>query len=210
MVRKYLVSDLLSKLNITLGTPCDRDGNPLPSDAPPPPADHRTGYNDWFPYEDRAQFETADFFFRRNQMSAGDIDSLLKLWAGTLAKYDDTAPFKSHKDLYETIDATTLGDANWKSFSTTYTGVLPQRVIPSWMKATYDVWYRDPHDLIHNMLANPDFDAEFDCSPFQEYDKDGNHCFQDFMSSNWAWAQAVSQTNVHLYCSNTVLGYNCQ
>ena len=142
-------------------------------------------------------------------MSAGDIDFILKLWAATLVKHGNTAPFKSHTDLYKTIDATTLGDADWKAFSARYSGALPPHHIPSWMKAEYNVWYRDPCDLIHNMLANPDFEAEFDYSPFQEYDNDGNHRFQDFMSGNWAWTQVVSQTNVHFCCSYTVLGYNC-
>jgi Plavaka transposase len=138
------------------------------------------------------KFETADFLFTRNQMSAGDIDFLLKLWAGTLAVHGDKPPFESHKDVYSTIDATTLGDVNWKSFSTTYKGTRPQRDVPAWMDATYDVWYRDPHDIIRNMLSNPDFNNEFDYAPFQEHDGEGNHRFQDFMSGNWAWKQGVS------------------
>jgi hypothetical protein len=42
------------------------------------------------------------------------------------------------------------------------------------------------------MLSNPDFDDEFDCTPYHEYDTDGNHRFHNFMSGDWVWEQAVS------------------
>ncbi|KAF7969588.1 hypothetical protein HWV62_26903 [Athelia sp. TMB] len=58
------------------------------------------------------------------------------------------------------------------------------------MTQDFEVWYRDPRELIKNLLSNPDFDGEFDYSPFHEYDGDGNHHFQDFMSGDWAWHQA--------------------
>jgi len=58
------------------------------------------------------------------------------------------------------------------------------------MDAEFDVWFRDPRTLVHNLLLNPDFDNEFDCAPLQEYDMDGNHRFENFMSGDWAWKQA--------------------
>ena len=39
------------------------------------------GDDDWSPYTDRVQFEVADFLFRRNQMSAGDINIITGLWS---------------------------------------------------------------------------------------------------------------------------------
>jgi hypothetical protein len=57
---------------------------------------------------------------------------------------------------------------------------------------TDEVWFRDPRSLVRNLLSNPGFDKEFDYAPFQEYDHKGNHQFQDFMSGDWAWKQAVS------------------
>jgi hypothetical protein len=36
------------------------------------------------------------------------------------------------------------------------------------------------------MLSNPDFKDGFDYVPLQEYDMDGNHHYQHFMSGNWA------------------------
>jgi hypothetical protein len=42
------------------------------------------------------------------------------------------------------------------------------------------------------MVSNPDFDGEFDVAPLQEHDMAGNHRFQNFMSGNWSWKQAVT------------------
>jgi hypothetical protein len=43
-------------------------------------------------------------------MSAGDINYLLNLWAASLAVHDDEPLFLRASDLYNTIDATPLGD----------------------------------------------------------------------------------------------------
>lgn len=160
----------------------------------PPPHYPNADSDDWAPYEKRLDFETAEFLFKRNQMSGGDIDFLFSLWAASLAAHDDNPPFASHNDLYDTIDATLLGDVPWESFSARYNGAKPDGEIPSWMTADFDVWFRDPHTVVKNLLSNPDFDNEFDYTPFQERDTEGNHRFQDFMSGNWAWKQAVQYT----------------
>jgi hypothetical protein len=127
----------------------------------------------------------------RNQMSAGQIDTLLDLWAATLIKHDDSPPFVSHRDLYDTIDATPLGDVSWESFSMSFNGVKPAENVPPWMDGTHDVWFRDPRLLIHNMLANPDFDGEIEYTPYRDYNGDNKRCFKNFFSGNWAWNQAV-------------------
>src|SRR5229473_419952 len=77
-----------------------------------------------------------------------------------------------------------------------YSGNLPAGGVPPWMKATYDVWYRDPCVIVKNLLSNPDFKNEFDYSPVQEYDTEGNHRFHDFMTGNWAWHQAVCSSSI--------------
>jgi hypothetical protein len=128
-------------------------------------------------------------------MSAGNIDTILSLWAASLAQHNASAPFSNHNDLYNTIDSTPLGNVPWQSFNLHYEGERPNGDIPTWMDSQFEVWFRDPRTLVQNMIANPDFDHEFDCSPFQEYDTAGdNHRFQDFMSGNWAWKQAVNST----------------
>ena len=171
---------------------CDEHGNDIPPDTNPPPL-HDRGPHDWTPYNNRIEFEVADFLYRRNQMSAGDIDFIFKLWAASLAAHHDSPPFSNHTEMYNTIDSTPLGDLPWKSFSLEYNGDVPEGDVPSWMTTEYDVWFRDPRDLVHKILSNPDFEGEIDYAPVQEYSNDGVHRFQDFMSGNWAWKQAVSK-----------------
>jgi hypothetical protein len=125
-------------------------------------------------------------------MSAGDIDFLFNLWGATLAPYGDNPPFANHTDLYSTIDATTLGDVAWDTFSLKYNGEIPEGQTPPWMLSEYDVWFRDPRSLVHNLISNPDYNNEFDYSPIREVDAEGNRRYQNFMSGNWAWKQAVS------------------
>jgi hypothetical protein len=132
-------------------------------------------------------------------MSAGKIDILLNLWAATLAQHNDEPPFKDHRDLFSTIDSTPLGGTPWTSFSMTYDGEKPDGPVPSWMEETYDIWYRDPHALVCDMLANPEFDGGFDYTPYKEFkaskdrdiDPDSDRRFYNFMSGTWAWNQAV-------------------
>jgi hypothetical protein len=147
--------------------------------------------DDWSPFGSRVEFETAEFLYARNQMSAGDIDTLLELWATTLLASDRTPPFNNHRDLYSTIDSARVGDVPWKSFSVRYDGQLPEKP-PSWMVTDFEVWYRDPREVINNMLANTDFVNEMDTTPFREYNSDGRRCYHNFMSGDWAWKQAVS------------------
>lgn len=125
-------------------------------------------------------------------MSAGNIDKLLRLWGDHAATTGGRAPFTNHQDLYSTIDSTPVGDVPWQSFKLSYSGVLPESgEIPGWMEDKHEVWFRDPRELLKNLLSNPDFDGEFDYAPYQEYDDAGTHRYQHFMSGNWAWRQAV-------------------
>ncbi|KAF9222493.1 hypothetical protein BS17DRAFT_669686, partial [Gyrodon lividus] len=99
--------------------------------------------DDWSPYQDQLQFETAEFLFARCQMSAPKIDVLLDLWASTLYPYK-AKPFADHRHIYKTIDATAIGDVKWQSFSASYTGKIPTVNPPPWMLEKYLVWFRDP------------------------------------------------------------------
>ncbi len=191
MVRNQIITLHFFLTSLKTGTLCGRYGHPIPNSSPPPPPDHDSSPNNWAPYGNRVQFEAADFLFSRQQMSASSIDFQLKLWAATLAVHGDVPPFASHKDMYEKIDATCLGDAPWESFTLKYEGTRPDHDVPDWMMAQHEVWFRDPLTLVHNMLSNPDFKDEFDYAPFQEYDGPDNHQFQDFMSGNWAWKQCI-------------------
>lgn len=177
------------------GTTCDIDGNDLPSGAPAPTQADQTA-EDWAPFESRIEFETAEFLYSRNQMSAGQIDSLLDLWAASLLKHNDSPPFASHTDLYKTIDSTHLGDTKWDSFQVQYEGRVQAEPAPSWMTAGFEVWYRDPRDVIKTMLGNTDFNGKMDVAPSRHFDKDGNRLYHNFMSADWAWKQAVCTLSV--------------
>ena len=179
-----------------LGTPCNKDGNDLPLGTPPPPVspppvDENGEPQHFFPYRDREEFKLANFLFKRNQMPGTEIDELMQIWVNTLPEGQDP-PFADHNELYNTIDATILGDAPWKSFSITYSGELPvDGNIPPWMLSEYDIWFQDLKVVLQNQLANPDFKGEFDYAPFQTFDDKGKRVWKDFMSANWAYQQAV-------------------
>lgn len=121
----------------------------------------------------------------------------MNLWKASLLQHDGSPPFEDHTQLYATIDAITHGgDVNWECLTMRYTGEPPKTVGDhSWMDVEHEVWFRDPLKVVHNMLANPDFNGEIDWAPFREViEEDGERTyrFKDLMSGVWAWEQAVS------------------
>ncbi|KAJ6616525.1 hypothetical protein B0H10DRAFT_2390622 [Mycena sp. CBHHK59/15] len=165
------------------GVPCDSNGVPLAPNTPPPPRSTAPD-DDWSPFEDEVQFRTADFLFRRVEMSQGNIDYLLELWGLSLMKHGDLGPYDNYQQLYAAIDAVNVGDAPWKCLKTGGDG---RADAPDWARQEYEIWYRDPDAVIRNMLDNPDFDGEFDTAPYVQLDRDGQRRWSDFMSGNFAW-----------------------
>lgn len=109
--------------------------------------------------------------------------------------YDDKdPPFASHQELYNIIDSTKVGEVEWQSFAVSYTGEIPPDA-PAWMKAEYEVWFRNPEKVVSHQLANPSFAQEMDLAPKRVYSKKGKREYKDFMSGNWAWRQAVRITS---------------
>ncbi|KAG6824616.1 hypothetical protein H0H92_006339 [Tricholoma furcatifolium] len=169
--------------------PCDEAGNYLDPNLPPPP---RTAPDDddWTLYENKTQFRVADFLYHRVQMSASNIDHLLELWShAAMSEHDNSSPFVSHHEMYDTIDATRFGDAPWKHFSIVYNGTTNSNEA-FWKSVKYKVSYRDPDAVIANMLDNPDFDGQFDYVPYVQRDQTGQRTWSDFMSGNYAWKHA--------------------
>jgi hypothetical protein len=92
----------------------------------------------------------------------------------------------------------------WKSFSNFYTDDNGQKATDenteSWKRKEYDVWYRDPLEVIRNLVDNTALEGEFDYVPFREYQpkeesddiNDKERVFRNYMSGNFAWEQAVS------------------
>lgn len=182
-----------------LGQRFDRDGNKLPPEAPPPPKPTQSD-RDYSPFQSRVAFETAELLYKREQMSAGNIDDLLELWTASVVELGGDAPFPDHDTLYSTIDDIPLGDVRWESFTMQYNGEKPERNVPTWMNDSHEVWYRDPKEVIRLMLANPDFNGEMDFAPLQEIDQHGVR-FKNLMSGGWAWEQAVCS------CSTQTLSF---
>jgi len=179
-------------LIISEGEICDENGESLSSPQP-------QGANDcadWGSFRNRLRFEVADLLFRRVQMSGSHIDEILRLWTASLLEIDPNAPgpFRNHWDLYETIDYSTLVDNPWMSFTLSYGGKRPEMgPIPTWMTTPTEIWYRDPRQLIHDIVGSPDFRDEIDYVPYHEYvGHQNNHQFHDFFSGDWVWKQAVS------------------
>ena len=176
------------------GQKCDQNGVNIAADSPPPSRESDCEPNDWMPYAGQVEFGLADFFYSRNQMSASDIDTVLNIWSASATAYDESAPFQNHKHVYDTIDATPLGDIPWENFSLQFNGNKPEGEVPSWMDANYDVWHHDAHQLVHNIISNPDFENGFDYTPYQEHDDHESRYYHNFMSANWSWKQAVCNT----------------
>jgi len=174
------------------GEICDKNGRSI-SSPQPQETNHRT---DWGPYRNRLRFEVADLLFRCVQMSGGHIDEILRLWMASLLEINPNAsgPFRNHWDLYETIDQSTFVDNPWMSFSLSYGGARPETgPIPTWMTTPTEIWYRNPRQLIHDIIGSPDFQDEIDYVPYHEYvGHQNNHRFHDFFSGDWVWKQAVS------------------
>ena len=187
------------------GRPCDRDGLFLPPGTPPS-AHSNPSQDEWDPFDDQTQFRMGEFLYKKVEMSAGDVDKLMDIWA-TLKDVDndEISPFSSHEYMYTTIDDIKHGDAPWKSFTISYTGHLGPDP-PTWQLQDYQVWYRDPDVVITNLLDNPDFDGEFNYAPYVEMDKSGQRQWNEPMSGNFAWrhADTIFQDNKTtegaLYC----------
>ncbi|OJT06799.1 hypothetical protein TRAPUB_2350 [Trametes pubescens] len=183
-----------SLTRVLSGKPCNKDGV-LETDG----ADSNTATTpqrsstDWHPFKDRVSFETADLLYRKEQMSAGNIDALLELWGASMVPHRDVAPFRNSTDLYQTIDSARVGSVRWQSFEVSFPRAAQptgNREVPSWMNASYDVWYRDVREIAKTILANPAFTKTIDYGPVKVINKDGKREFCNFMSADWAWGQA--------------------
>ena len=189
-----------------IGQPCDEDGNPFGPASASSPIIETQAPIDWTPFRSRVDFETAEFLYKRCQMSGSNIDILMELLAAHSALWDhlqdmsessgsslNPSPFSDHRDMYSKIDAIQIGGVPWQSITLSFDGPIPNSEDPpSWMKAGHMVWFREPCLLFKKMLENPDFRDFFDYAPYRQYDTSGQHHYKNFMSGDWAWKQDVS------------------
>ncbi|KAI9459974.1 hypothetical protein HD554DRAFT_2323915 [Boletus coccyginus] len=120
-------------------------------------------------------------------MSAGKTDILMDILASLYEGQD--LPFRSHDDLYTSIDAIPYGECPWQSFSVKYLGLLPMDPL-SWMLTNYDVWYCDPLSLLEQQFWNPEFAGAIDYAAKVVTDENGRCEVCDLMSGQWAWDQS--------------------
>lgn len=170
-------------------TPCDADGRDL-ADGTSPPLRQPQSNDDWGCFESRVRFELAEHFYVHDEASATSIDRILDIWSADKLADSSAAPFDDHRDLYAAIDASEHGDVPWESFNVSYNGPSQSRDVPKWMTTKHEIWYRDPHEVAQQMIANPKFKGRFDYTPYREF-RSGKRRWADFMSGNWAWKQAV-------------------
>jgi len=188
--------------NSSSARPCDKHGNFLDDDELPSSEPQDSA--DWTPFTSWLQFEIAEFLFRRTQMSAGKVDELLTLWEADSAASGGEPPFVDHNHLYGAIDGVPVGGVPWQKFAVSYTGPKPETDVLPWMEQSHEVYFRDPQQLFLNVLANPDFVNDFDHTPMQQFDLNGSRRYENFMSGDWAWQQAVS----FLVCDNLFTNYH--
>ena len=175
---------------MSIGRPCNYNGEFLPDSALPPAWDDQDP-DDFSPFQSREAYELADLLYRRNEMPEHQIDDLLQIWARTLPLEADTL-FTSARDLYSTLDAIHLAEVRWQSFSLSYKPQDGEDISAPWKSKEYDVWFRDPREVLKGQLSNRDFENEMDFAPKMVIDREKRtRRYQDFMSGEWAWEQAV-------------------
>lgn len=126
--------------------------------------------------------------YRQAQLSNGITDSFLRLWS--IHNPEKEPPFTSHDDMHAVIDAIERGIAPWECFKVKFDGERPVNP-PGWMDDEFDVWYRSPREIVHQLLANPELAPGFSYAPYQEFQNEERR-WSDVMSGNWAWRHAVS------------------
>lgn len=194
----------------SVGCPCDANGNLLPDDSPPLLYSEKAS-DDWSPYNDRSEFELADLLYTQIQLSGHHVNKLFDIFTAYLHKYDGVPPFSSCTELYNIIDNTKVGDISWENFGVKYSGERPDVPVP-WMDDIYDVWMRDPETAVAQIISNPDFACLMDLVPYREYETATNaRCWQNFMSGDWAWDEAVSSSISFMYdwVAKVFLGHYC-
>ncbi|KAF8269032.1 hypothetical protein EI94DRAFT_1771396 [Lactarius quietus] len=150
--------------------------------------------HDWKPFEDCLAFDLAYYHYVTLQSSASGIAEGLNLWSATSFKHGSStgAPWKSVKDMYKTIDAIQMGSLPFHIYHFHYTR-LKLSTPPHWMEQVYKLNACNVLDVIQDQLAMIAFKDQFDSTPYQEFNSNGDHIWSNLMSGHWAYKQALSQ-----------------
>jgi hypothetical protein len=84
-----------------------------------------------------------------------------------------------------------LGDVPWETFSLSYDNPPPKSSRPpEWKITEYEVWFRNPREVIKGILSNPELNGHIDYSAYREFE-DSQRQYCGMMSGDWAWRQSV-------------------
>ncbi|KAI5993868.1 hypothetical protein EDD15DRAFT_2387937 [Pisolithus albus] len=139
----------------------------------------------WHPFTSEGHFELADFLFSREQMSGGNIDDLMHIWAALDGK--GKPPFNSHSHLYQTIDDINQ-ENTWDCLEMHHVEAKNPNAAP-WKQTTYQICLRDAGKLVEKQLSNPDLKEFIDYSPHLLFGENHQRVWSNFMTGNWAWNQ---------------------
>ena len=62
----------------------------------------------------------------------------------------------------------------------------------------HEVWFRNPRQVIKNILATTDFDGHIDYAAYREF-SDNKRQYCNLMSGNWSWRQSVRAHPQHIF-----------
>ena len=154
-------------------------------------------------------------------MPANQINTLLEIWSTSLLELGGNPLFTDHTDLHRVIDSMSVGEVKWENFKITHKHKQDRQdgedeVIElaqgsqdgednqdgpeaPWMSDVYDVWYRDPCQVVHNLLGRTDIKDEMDFVPYREFDAmNDQRRWEDFMSGDWTWDEAVCTGSISM------------
>lgn len=156
------------------------------------------------PFDSRVAFDFACFHFLELKSSEAQTNRALDIWAASVLEHGGDIPWKNAEELRATIDEIQHGECPWKTYTIHYEGPLPA-VPPKWMTETFELCCRDSRKLLHQQLHTPDFGGtHFQRSPYMAFNAAGERVWSNFMSGDWAHAQAVSdrilRSNLYLIC----------
>jgi hypothetical protein len=126
------------------------------------------------------------------QSLATEIAEGLNLWSATAFKHSTStgAPWKTAKDMYETIDAIQIGSLPFKTHHLFYKG--PKLSTPlHWMEEAYKLDAHNVLAVVRDQLAMSNFKDQFDYVLYQEFNNKGEHIWSNLISAQWAFKQAV-------------------
>ncbi|KAF8259080.1 hypothetical protein EI94DRAFT_1774021 [Lactarius quietus] len=92
--------------------------------------------------------------------------------------------------MYKTIDAIQMGSLPFHKYHFHYTRPKPS-MPPHWMEQAYELNACNVLDVIQDQLATIAFKDQFDSTPYQEFNSNGDRIWSNLMSGHWAFKQAV-------------------